>query len=291
MHSDIESLAGRTGRTYDGTLAELKRMYDGYHFSEALEDIYNPFSLINAFDSGKFDAYWFESATPSALIDMLRQMPPIEIADVDGVVCESGAFDDAFDSFQAPLPALYQSGYLTIKDYDQEDDLYTLGFPNHEARTGFAGSLYRYITNTTGGDRDRSTLMRAYKLFRRTDDIPAFIEAIKTFFAGVPYHWEQDNRNKHYYHALLYTLLVAFGADVRVEESSAKGRSDITLRMPQGIYVMELKYDDTADAALKQIDCRGYADKYALDGRPISKVGINFSSEERNIIDWKVSKE
>ncbi len=291
MRSDIESLAGRTGKTYDGTLAELKRMYDGYHFSEALEDIYNPFSLINAFDAGKLDAYWFESATPSALIDMLRQMPPIEIADVDGVVCDSGAFDDAFDSFQAPLPALYQSGYLTIKDYDQEDNLYTLGFPNHEVRTGFAGSLYRYITNTTGGDRDRSALMRAYKLFRRTDDLPDFIESIKTFFASVPYHWEQDNRNEHYYHALLYTLLVAFGADVRAEEPSAKGRSDITLKMPRGIYVMEIKYNDTANAALEQIDRKGYADKYALDGRPITKVGISFSSEERNIADWKISKE
>jgi hypothetical protein len=202
-------------------------------------------------------------------------------------VCESDAFDDAFDTFQAPLPALYQSGYLTIKDYSQEDDLYTLGFPNQEVSTGFAGSLYRCVTNTTGDDRDRGALMRAYKMFRRDDDLPAFMEAIKTFFASVPYQWEKDNKNEHYYHALLYTLLVAFGADVRAEEPSAKGCSDITLEMPKGIYVMELKYDDTVETALEQIDNKGYADKYALDGRPVTKVGIVFSSKERNITDWK----
>ena len=104
---------------------------------------------------------------------------------------------------------------------------------------------------------------------------------------GVPYHWEADNRNEHYYHSLLYTLLTAFGADIRAEEPSAKGRSDLTLLMPKGIYAMELKYDGSADAALAQINERGYADKYALDGRPITKVGICFSSKERNITEWK----
>ena len=287
LRPDIELLAQKRKETCDETLAELKHMYDGYHFSEGLTDIYNPFSLMNALNSGQIKKYWFESATPSALIDMLRQMPPLDLADVDGVECESDAFDDAFDSFQAPLPALYQSGYLTIRDYSREDDLYTLGFPNQEVRTGFAGSLYRYVTNTTADNRDRSALMKAYKLFRRTDDLPAFIDAIKTFYASVPYQWEKDNRNEHYYHALLYTLLMAFGADVRAEEPTAKGCSDITLLMPKGIYVMELKYNDTADVALEQINHKGYADKYALDGRPVTKVGIAFSSEERNIADWR----
>ena len=287
LRPDIELMAASRGKTYDETLAALKRMYDGYHFSEGMTDMYNPFSMVNALKSGKIDKYWFDSATPSALIAMLREMPPLEISDVDGALCESGDFNKAFDSYQAPLPVLYQSGYLTIKSYDEEDDLYTLGFPNEEVRKGFAGSLYSYVTNSMGDDRERSALMKAYKAFRRTDDLPAFIDAIKTFFAGVPYHWEKDNKNEHYYHALLYTLLMAFGADVRAEEPGAKGRSDITLLMPKGIYVMELKYDDTVEAALDQIDRKGYAGKYLLDGRPVTKVGIAFSSAERNIIDWK----
>ncbi len=106
----------------------------------------------------------------------------------------------------------------------------------------------------------------------------------------MPYHLEQGNVNEHYYHALLYTLLVSFGADLRCEEPSAKGRADLTLKMPKGIYIMELKYDDSANNALRQIDERGYADKYALDGRPVTKVGLSFSSKERNITEWKERK-
>jgi hypothetical protein len=287
LRPDIEQLAETRGETYDETLAELKRMYDGYHFSTRMTDMYNPFSMVNALKSGEIRKYWFDSATPSAVIDMLRQMPPLEISDVDGVTCESEAFDQAFDSYKAPLPVLYQSGYLTIKDYDREGDMYTLGFPNQEVRTGFAGSLYRYVTDTTADNRDRSALMSAYQTFRLTDNLPAFIEAIKTFYASVPYQWEKDNRNEHYYHALLYTLLTSFGADVRAEEPTAKGQSDMTLLMPKGIYVMEIKYDHTAQEALDQINRKGYAEKYRLDGRPVTKIGIAFSSEERNITDWQ----
>ncbi|MBR1503291.1 MAG: ATP-binding protein [Prevotella sp.] len=290
LRPDIELLAQTRGETYDETLAELKRMYDGYHFSKRMTDMYNPFSMVKALKSGEIEKYWFDSATPSALIDMLRQMPPLEISDVDGVTCESDAFDQSFDSYKAPLPVLYQSGYLTIRNYIKEDDIFILGFPNSEVRTGFAGSLYRYVTDTTADNRDRSALMTAYKAFRRTDDLPAFIEAIKAFFASIPYQWEKDNKNEHYYHALLYTLLTSFGVDVRAEEPTAKGQSDLTLLMPRGIYVMEIKYNHTAQEALDQISRKGYADKYALDGRPVTKVGISFSSEERNITEWKQEK-
>ena len=155
LRPDIERMAGMRDETYEHTLSELKRMYDGYHFSEDMTDMYNPFSLVKALKSGQIKKHWFDSATPSALIDMLRQMPPFELSDLEGVVCESDTFDDAFDTFQAPLPVLYQSGYLTIKDYDRETDTYTLGFPNSEVRTGFAGNLYRYITNTTVDNRER----------------------------------------------------------------------------------------------------------------------------------------
>ncbi|MBQ9356955.1 MAG: ATP-binding protein [Prevotella sp.] len=301
LRPNIELLAQTRGETYDETLAELKRMYDGYHFSKRMTDMYNPFSMVKALKSGEIGKYWFDSATPSAVIDMLRQMPPLEISDVDGVTCESEAFDQSFDSYASPLPVLYQSGYLTIKNYIKEDDVYILGFPNSEVRTGFAGSLYRHVTNTTADDRERSALMVAYKAFRRTDDLPVFIKAVKAFFASIPYQWEKDNRNEHYYHALLFTLLTAFGADIRAEESTAKGRADLTLLMPRGIYVMEIKYErqrvgehssgiHTAQEALDQITRKGYAEKYALDGRPVIKVGISFSSEERNITDWKQEK-
>ena len=137
------------------------------------------------------------------------------------------------------------------------------------------------------GIGQRNGLFRAYSKFQRDNALAPFIEAIKTFYVGIPYQWEKDNRNEHYYHALLYTLLTSFGADIRAEEPTAKGQTDLTLCMPKGIYVMELKYDHTAQEALDQINRKGYADKYALDGRPVTKVGISFSSEERNITDWQ----
>jgi hypothetical protein len=290
MQPDIELLASKRGETCDHTLTALKNMYDGYHFSEAMTDMYNPFSLINVFDSGMTRKFWFESATPSALIDMLRQMPPFELSDIDGRRCPDTAFDLPFDSYQNPLPALYQSGYLTIKQYQADRQMYTLGFPNQEVRTGFADCLYQIISDTRPDNSSRNIFLDAYYDFRDSDALPPFIEALKAFYAGVPYQWERDNKNEHYYHSLLYTLLVAFGADVRAEEPTAKGRSDLVLLMPKGIYVMEIKYDDTAEAALAQIDRKGYADKYALDGRPVTKVGIAFSSEERNITEWRMEE-
>ena len=285
MKPDIEMLAEANGMSYEAQLAELKWKYDGYHFSERQTDIYNPFSLMNAFETQKVGNYWFDRGTSSALIDMLAQMPPIDISRIDGFRLPDTAFDLPLESFDDPIPILYQSGYLTIKSYRRDRNLYTLGFPNNEVRTGFADCLYQHVTNNKPANLSRSEFLDAYYDFRDDDNLPAFIEAIKTFFASVPYHL--DNGNEHHYHALLYTLLTAFGADVRAEEPSAKGRSDLVLKMSKGIYVMELKYDDTAENALKQIEEKGYAEKYRLDGRPITKVGIAFSSVERNITDWK----
>ena len=285
LRPDIELLAERQGKSYDAMLAELKTNYDGYHFGKGKTDMYNPFSLVKAFNNHDVGSYWFESATPSSLIEMLANMPPIDINAIDGVECIASEFDQPFDSYAAPLPVLYQSGYLTIKSYDAEMDTYTLGFPNHEVRTGFAENLFKYVTHTQSrDDRERSVLQLAYRRFRRDNVIAPFIEALKVFFAGVPYMI--DDKDEHHFHAMLYTLFVSFGADVVAEDLSAKGRADLTLKMPKGIYIIELKYDDTADNALKQIDERGYASKYALDGRPITKVGIAFSSKERNITEW-----
>ncbi len=297
LRPDIELLAQKQGVEYNAMLSGLKANYDGYHFGKGTTDMYNPFSLVKAFNNNDIGNYWFDSATPSALINMLANMPPIDIHAIDGVECLASEFDQPFDSYAAPLPVLYQSGYLTIKSYDREMDAYTLGFPNHEVRTGFAENLFKYVTHTQNrDDRERSVLQLAYRRFRRDDVLQPFIDALKVFFAGVPYMI--DDKDEHHFHAMLYTLFVSFGADVVAEDLSAKGRADLTLKMPKGIYIMELKYDDTAEAALQQIDEKGYADKYALErlrvgdgksgiGRPITKVGIAFSSKERNITDWK----
>ena len=293
LKPDIEMLSQSRHESYEETFAELKRRYDGYHFSEQLTDIYNPFSLFNAFNQRKIADYWFDSATPSAVIEMLSKMPPITLTDIDRVSCPVERFDVPFNSYDDPIPVLFQSGYVTIKDYRRDRNSYTLGLPNDEVRCGFANCLYQYVVAARGFDRNRNAMQQAYYDFFDYDDLPAFIEAIKTFFAGIPYHLAERVQNdgetekaERHYHAILYTLLVAFGADIVAEEPTAKGRSDIVLKMPKRIYVMELKVDDTAENALAQIDLRGYADKYANDGRPVTKVGISFSSAERNITEW-----
>ena len=287
LRPDIELMARQQGLDYDDMLAMLKHNYDGYHFGTGKADIYNPFSLFNALKSGELASYWFESGTTRALIDMLSQMPRIELADVENVRCPATAFDLPFDSYEQPLPVLYQSGYLTIKRFLADRNMYVLGTPNQEVRQGLAGCLLQVVASVKAGSSSSNAMLDAYYDFRDSGDLNAFIEALKSFFASVPYHMEQGNQNEHYYHALLYTLLASCGADVTCEDSSAKGRADLTLKMPKGIYIMELKYDKSADEAIKQIDERGYAKKYALDGRPVTKVGISFSKEERNITDWK----
>ena len=293
LRPDIELLAEKRDETFEEAYTELKRRYDGYHFSRKKTDIYNPFSLFNALDSGETKDYWFDSATPSAVIEMLSKMPPLTLTDIEGVNCPAERFDVPFNSYDDPLPVLFQSGYLTIRDYDADLEEYELGLPNAEVRKGFANSLYNYSWGVRGIDTNKNAMYRAYKIFQRDNDLPPFIEAIKAFFAGIPYYLAQKSddagnleKAERHYHVILYTLLVAFGADIRIEEPTAKGRSDIVLKMPKGIYIMELKVDDTAENALEQINKRGYADKYITDGRPITKVGMAFSSEERNITEW-----
>ena len=285
LSPDIALLAEKCDATYDDTFAELKQRYDGYHFSEKMTDMYNPYSLMRALKSGKIENYWFDSATPGALKNILSQMQPLQLTDIDGKRCPESAFNLAFNSYSNPLPVLYQSGYLTIKDYQKERKMFTLGLPNEEVRTGFADNLFLLMTDIQPDSDLKNGFLDAYYDFRDTNDLQAFIEAIKAFFAGVPYYL--DNRNEHHYHALLYTLLTAFGADIRAEEPTAKGRADIVLLMPKGIYVMEVKYNGTADEAIQQIHAKGYDVKYAIDQRPVTIVGIVFSSDQRNITEWK----
>ena len=298
LRPDIELLAENRGETFEKTYAELKRRYDGYHFSRKKTDIYNPFSLFNAFYSGEIKDYWFDSATPSAVIEMLSKMPPLALTDIEKVNCPVDRFYVPFNSYEDPLPVLFQSGYLTIKDYDNDLEEYELGLPNVEVRKGFANSLYNYSWGVRGIDNNKNAMYRAYKIFQRDDDLEPFIEAIKAFFAGIPYQLaskvedaQDTGKAEYHYHVILYTLLVAFGADILIEEPTAKGRADLVLKMPKGIYVMELKVDDTAENALAQSNQRGYADKYVNDGRPITKVGMSFSSTERNITATVISRD
>ena len=281
LRPDIEQLAESYGESYDEMLKELKAMYDGYHFSERKTDMYNPYSLLNAFNNQKIASYWFGTATPTFLTKIIRKYK-MDLEDMSNIRCTSSTFDQPMEHVSDPIPVLYQSGYLTIKDYERFGDVFVLDFPNREVRTGFANSLYRCYANNDVRSKDK--LYMAYLDFYRSDNLAAFIDELKVFFSGVTYQLFNDN--ERHFHALLFTLLTAFGADVQPEVATSRGRADVVLKMPSTIYVMELKYNKTAAEALAQIDERGYADPYLNDGRRIVRVGINFGSKERNINEW-----
>ena len=286
MRPDIEQLAQMRGESPEEAHAALKRMYDGYHFSYRLNDVYNPFSLLKALSTGELESYWFASATPSSLINILRSQR-VELPDLDGIRLSAEDFDVPVDGhITNPVPIIYQSGYLTIKEAKMgaASMRYTLGFPNLEVRTGFSKAFIAHVTPK--GIKERSAVANAYESFYEDDDLAAFIDELQAFFAAYPY--DIANQNERHYQSVLYTLLVAFGADVRAEQTTNRGRIDIVLKMPRTIYVIELKYDGTADEALDQIRERGYADGFRTDGRPVRLVGMSFSSKERNITDWKV---
>ena len=284
MRPDIERFAALRGQTFEQAHADLKRMYDGYHFSYGPTEVYNPFSLLKCFLTGEMKGYWFASATPTFLIKALRGRGE-DLVDVDGVVRQDTAFDIPVEGEVVdPIPLLFQSGYLTVKRADLLDDerFYTLGFPNKEVKQGMARSMLSYLQNEEV--KNQSAIGVAYARFVVTDDFPAFVEALKRFFAAYPYN---INNNERHYQGVLYTLFASFGADVSAEHVTAMGRVDIVLRMPKTIYVVELKYDRSAEEGMCQVVNRRYAEALAQDGRPVRRVALNFSAEERNISDWE----
>ena len=283
LKPDVQTVADKVGCSYDEMLLRLKDMYDGYHFSRAMTDMFNPYSLLRALKEGNLGDYWFGSGTPTMLIKLLNKFDLV-MADLEGAECTLKQFDTPVEHTEDPIPVLYQSGYLTIKSIDANQKIFTLGFPNLEVRQGFAESLLNYNIPKQDG-RTRTALYKAYLNFALDDDLEKFIAALKVFYAGFPY--ELNNKNEHHYHALLYTLLVSFGADVVVQPQTANGRADVVLRMSKSLYVIELKYNQSADAAIKQIKDKGYAEPYMMEDRRVVLVGINFDKKGRNVKGWK----
>ena len=281
MHPGIEALAEYHRCSTEQMLYKLKELYDGYHFSKRMTDVYNPFSLITAFQYKEMNNYWFGSGTPTWLLGLMKQYD-VYLPSLDEVMADSESFNRPAERIDNPIPVLYQSGYLTIKDYDSEMDLYTLGVPNKEVRVGLAKSILTYIQAPL---QPKAYLQRAYHQLAKDDDIAAFMPLLKDFFSSIPYDIANDN--ERHFQALLYAVLASYGADVRAEDRTSDGRVDILLKMPRAIYVVELKYGQTAAEAMEQLQQKNYVAKYRHDGRPLHLLGINISKETRTIDDWK----
>ena len=286
MQDDIAELAREQELTEDETIARLTRQYDGYHFAWPSPDIFNPFSLLNCFMRMELGAYWFGSGTPTYLIEMMRKFE-VQPSDVGEVMETSqSAFDAPTEHIIDITPLLYQSGYVTIKDYDRETRLYTLAIPNGEIREGLFESLlpnYLGRVNTKGG-----VAIAKMSLKIRRGDIDGALHLLQDFLYTVPY-CDNTLYEGHYQQMLyvIFTLLTPFRIDV--EQHTQRGRTDMVVETLDHIYIMELKFGHTAAEALAQIERSQYARAYAMKGKPVTMVGIGFNvKEERNITEWVV---
>ena len=272
--------------TYDDVVAKLKEMYDGYHFSNRFTDIYCPWSLVNAFTMGDIQNFWFSTGTPTMLINVMRQHN-ISLQQIEGFHANLERFNAPTERISDPIPVLFQSGYLTLKDYNPIDDEFILGFPNGEVREGFAKSLYKYYMEDYVGSQD--ALGNAFKRLRRKDiTIEQFIEVVRRWYAGIPYSITDKNQNEQLYQSLIYAALVGFGADISAEEQTSDGRMDIAIKLPDAIYIIELKYGKTAEEATDQILKKDYAMRFAHDSRPVVAVGLNISNDRRTIDSYNI---
>ena len=288
MSDDIDRLAEKLSITREVAIQQLKDNYDGYHFTYPSPDIFNPYSLLNCFSKEKIGAYWFGSGTPTFLIEMMRKFgtTPMDIGESE--MADVSDFDAPTETMESIVPLLYQSGYVTIKDYDEDTNLYELGIPNKEIRIGlFKSLLPNYLTRSS--QRGKVAIAQMSVLIKN-GDIDGALELFRTFLATVPYC--ENTKYEGHFQQLMYVVF-ALLTDYRilVEQRTSKGRTDITLETQDSIYIMELKFGNTADEALAQINANHYADAFAMSNKKTIKVGIGFDvKDERNITDWKVER-
>ena len=286
----IREMAASEGCTEEEIRQQLKRHYDGYHFSKEMTDIYNPFSVLNAFDSKDIRDFWFASGTPTYLIRLMNHFH-------EGIDQLSGMYysQDEFVNYKAdteyPLPMIYQSGYLTIKDYDKRRKTFLLDFPNNEVKNGFltlvASNYLKINENVSNLAQDLAFALEDGKL----DD---FRQMLTSFLAGIPYTMrrkENEPERERYFQYTFYLLLRLMSVyTVLVEKEQSQGRVDGIVETPQYVYIFEFKLDGTAAEALQQIEEKGYARPYEADARQVVKIGVNFSSQTGTIEEWEVRK-
>ena len=282
----IRELGEMNGMTEEETIAKLKRKYDGYHFSKQLNDMFNPFSILNCFSKNDFQNYWFSTGTPTYLMRLLANNHE-NINELAGKEYPAAEFVDYKATKQKPLPMIYQSGYFTIKGYDPTFDVYRLDFPNEEVRSGMVALLASdYFSNENYSNSWLVDVTRAL----RSGDIEKFKLQLTGFLANISYRFQrkQDAREcERHFQYTFYLILQLLGKyNTYVEKETSQGRIDCVLECPDYVYIFEFKLNSTAEAALKQIEEKGYAQPYAADARKIYKVGISFSSETGTVDDF-----
>ena len=287
----VEEYAKNLELSVEEAYALLKKNYDGYHFSSRSQDVYAPFSLLNALNDNDTRHYWFESGTMTSLIEHLKHYPIKNALEYDGIMVGENEFNIPCENAETPLPLLYQSGYLTIDQYMPLLKTYVLHFPNLEVREGMVSGLMPLILKRTTADGNSLIRQMATSLFE--GNLSGALTALRAYIAKIPYdiitkeEWEDKEGRESFYKLLFYMVFSMLNSIVDTEVKSILGRADVVIQTKTDIFVLELKVDDTVANALAQIDSKGYAISYAADGRRITKCGVSISSDARNLTHWK----
>ena len=288
---EIEVLANEQEMTVEETKAKLAQMYDGYHFTHNVEGVYNPFCLLKCFSESDFGSYWFESGTPSFLVKTLQNQP-VELENlVNGRLATENQFKNYDPDSKNMLPVVYQSGYLTIKDFEKETRLYTLDFPNKEVEEGFLNVLLQKFITVPYDDIGLE--INNLRVALRNNNIDKALSIIKSAIADLPTIVKKD-MCENYYESVTHLMFRMTGWRVVSELQSVAGRSDVVVATKDGIFIFELKmckdgdWEKLADMALEQISANGYADRFAVTGKQMHKIGVVFSSEGKGMLGWKV---
>ena len=279
----VRELAEANGLTDDECRQKLALMYDGYHFHQNSMGVYNPFSLLNTFNIKEFKEYWFETGTPSFLVKVMKNTS-YDITCLSEQEADSSLLTDISSAFLNPVPLLYQSGYLTIKGYDEDFQMYRLGFPNREVKHGFLNYLMPYYT-PVGSETPMMLISRMTRDIR-SGNPESFMTRLDALFARTNYQIQADCEKDFQY--AMYIIIELMGEYVETERTTSNGRIDILIKTKDYVYVIEIKTDSTPDEALAQIEERGYARPFTDDHRKIFKIGVNFSTSARRIDGWKV---
>ena len=293
LKEDIEMLAQETFMSFEAMHQKLKLRYDGYHFTKNPTDVYNPFSLLKAFQQREVANYWFESGTPTFLIRQMQHFRT-DIMSLDRMEVPSSAFDQPTENMKDALPLLYQSGYLTIKDYDHELESYTLSIPNQEVRIGYVRGLLPIYTGLNDADVQMGFAAKFWKALKQ-GDVNLAMQHMKSYLAGVPYVEGFKEKLKDvataegFYEYTMYLIFSMLNVYARTQVKCAGGRVDMVVWMPDTVYVFEMKVNGTAQEALEQIDSHGYAIPYEADGRRVVKVGVKFNADTRAPEEWVVA--
>ena len=286
---ELAALAAMNKLTYEQTVNELTKRYDGYHFVANVPGIYNPFSLLNTFKYMRPEDYWFETGTPSYLVELLKHTH-YDLYELANTETDADVLNSIDSTSSNPVPVIYQSGYLTIKDYDSRFGIYKLGFPNLEVEEGFVKYLLPFYTSVSAP----KTPFEIGRFVREVEngDYDAFFRRLQSFFADTPYEviagQKPERDTELHYQNVLFIVFRLIGLYAKVEYHTSNGRIDLVVQTDRYIYIMEFKLNGSAEDALRQIDEKRYALPFANDGRKVFKIGVNFSSETRNIERWVV---